>query len=65
MVLTQPHTIFMHCLSTHRGEEVTAEVIEQPHRGCLATGRQPLANRAGGYLLTGNGGVGSDELMSE
>ena len=61
MALTQPHTVFMYCLPAHHGEEVTAEVIEQTHRGCLATGRQPLANRAGGYLLAGNGGV---EVMS-
>jgi ornithine carbamoyltransferase len=35
MALAQPDALFLHCLPAHRGEEVTAEVLEGPQSAVL------------------------------
>jgi ornithine carbamoyltransferase len=41
MALAHPHAVFLHCLPAHRGEEVTADVLEGPQSRVW----QAVANR--------------------
>jgi ornithine carbamoyltransferase len=56
MALAKPHAVFMHCLPAHRGQEVTAEVIDGPQSIVWqqAANRMPTEQAMLDLLLTGN-----------
>ena len=55
MELADPHAIFLHCLPAHRGEEVTADVIDGPASAVWeqAANRLPTEQAALYALITG------------
>ncbi|WP_143591596.1 ornithine carbamoyltransferase [Thermoactinospora rubra] len=55
MAAAAPHAVFMHCLPAHRGEEVTAEVMDGPASVVFrqAANRLPVAQAVLEALLTG------------
>ncbi|WP_158892635.1 ornithine carbamoyltransferase [Amycolatopsis anabasis] len=52
--LALPEAVFLHCLPAHRGEEVTAEVIDGPRSVVFrqAANRQPVAQAVLHHLLS-------------
>jgi ornithine carbamoyltransferase len=56
MAAAAPHAVFMHCLPAHRGEEVTAEVIDGPRSVVWqqAANRQPTEQALIYSLVTGD-----------
>jgi ornithine carbamoyltransferase len=55
MALARPHAVFMHCLPAHRGQEVTAEVIDGPASVVWeqAANRMPTEQAAVYLFVTG------------
>lgn len=55
MALARPEAVFLHCLPAHRGEEVTAEVIDGPRSVVWqqAANRLPTAQAALYTLIAG------------
>ena len=53
-----PHSLFMHCLPAHRGEEVTAEVIDSPRSVVFDQAENRLhVQKAVMLMLLGNNGA--------
>ncbi|MFI5255519.1 MAG: ornithine carbamoyltransferase, partial [Candidatus Limnocylindrales bacterium] len=61
MALARPEAIFLHCLPAHRGEEVTAEVIDGPRSAVWqqAANRLPTEEAAMYALISGDWTHGS------
>ena len=60
-----PHARVLHCLPAHRGEEITAEVLEGPHSAVWTQAAHRRSAMRGLFAwLMGAGGRGVDSTAS-
>jgi ornithine carbamoyltransferase len=65
MALANPNALFMHCLPAHRGEEVTADVLESPASVVLDQAENRLHGQKALLAMLFGGAAGGPEVARE